>query len=98
MDYSKYFEKVTLERINDSVLSLQQLREDPEKFLAALHSMDVDLRDALVIRGMMYLCLELNFLMQGEEIWEACELYSAVSELDNTLEEVGPPVGFQYYN
>lgn len=103
MNYDKYFENVTLERINEELDRVMSLKADPEAFIKALQEVPDDLRAAFVIRGMMYVCLEVEFGMQGDEIWSACDLYQqvsgAASELWNEKEEDAHiPEGFKYYN
>lgn len=99
MNYEEYFSGITLDRLKEALEQIEVAKADPETFIDKLHNLDRDVADLFVIRGMMYVCLELEFGLQGDDIWSACDLYTQVAKASNELWDTDPaPEGFQYYN
>lgn len=91
MDISQYLSNISLDRINDT-LEKASSHKDAKEYLDYVLSLDDDMKTLLITRGMMYLCIELEFDFEGEDIWEACSFYNSVVNNDDD------PTGLGYHS
>jgi len=96
MDYENFLKDVSVERLT------QLLEETPRKGTSAeyveyLLGLPDDMKVILATRGLMYLCVELNFPLSNEQIWEACSFYTRVLGLQEADDEQDK-TGLEYYN
>lgn len=91
MDFSQYLSNISLDRISKT-LEESHTQKGAKGYIDYVLSLDDDMKVLLITRGMMYICVELEFDFEGEDIWEACAFYDKVVNSDDD------PTGLGYHS
>lgn len=82
---------ITLERLEKALATAQE--GDAKETFKAMLNLDDDLKVFFITRGMMYTCLEMEFGIEGHDMWDAVSYY--VAQINKGIDETGE--GFDYY-
>jgi hypothetical protein len=66
---------------------------DPQEAFNAMLNLEDDIKVFFITRGMMYACLELEFGIEGHDMWDAVSYYT--EQINKGADETGE--GFDYF-
>jgi hypothetical protein len=93
METSDFLKNITPERLDNAVAKFSDKDLSPNELIQHILELDDDLKVLFVTRGMMYICLESEFGLDGHDLWDACSLYYGLINAPRS----GDPTGLDYY-
>lgn len=89
MQIENYLANVTAEQIED-VLAKSSSIKDLRAYVDYLMTLPEELKVLFIIRGLMYMCIEFEFDLEGEDMWNAAAFYNqTVNQVTDTLDYYG---------
>lgn len=89
MDYSQYLSKVSLEEVEETLQKASSIK-DGQEYIDYLLNLPDSLRVLLITKGLMLMCIELNFDFEGQDVWDACEAYnSLINQVADSIDGLG---------
>ncbi len=93
METSDFLKNITPERLDNAIAKFSDKDLSPNELIQHILELDDDLKVLFVTRGMMYICVESEFGLDGHDLWDACSLYNALINAPRS----GDPTGLDYY-